>query len=72
MLEKIVKRDGRIVPFNKEKIAFAVLQAAIAVGGRDKEEAEKVADEVIKMLSRKKYGNSYPTVEEIQDMVEKV
>ncbi|MCD6123147.1 MAG: hypothetical protein J7K04_15020 [Spirochaetales bacterium] len=72
MLEKIVKRDGRIVPFNKDKIAFAVLQAAIAVGGRDNEEAEKVADEVIKMLSRKKYGNSYPTVEEIQDMVEKV
>lgn len=72
MLEKIVKRDGRIVPFNRGKIAFAILQAAIAVGGRDKEEAERVTDEVVKMLSGKKYGKSYPTVEEIQDMVEKV
>ncbi len=72
MLKKLVKRDGRIVPFKREKITFAVLQAAIAVGGRDKREAELVAGEVIRILETKRYGKSYPTVEEVQDLVEKV
>ena len=50
MIERIVKRDGRIVPFNRDKITFAVLSAAVAVGGRDRVKAEKVADDVIQVL----------------------
>ncbi len=80
MIDKIVKRDGRVVPFNKEKITFAVLQAAVAVGGRDREVAEGIADKVVELLeSRRVPGDpdrpevdSYPTVEEVQDTVEKV
>ena len=80
MIEKIVKRDGRVVPFNKEKITFAVLQAAVAVGGRDREVAEGIAEKVVELLeSRRVPGDpdrpevdSYPTVEEVQDTVEKV
>ncbi|MBA7655033.1 Uridine kinase [subsurface metagenome] len=71
MIERIVKRDGRIVPFNREKITFAILQAAVAVGGRDRETAAGVTDEVIRMLEERKAGDSYPTVEEVQDLVEK-
>ncbi len=71
MIEKIVKRDGRVVPFNREKITFAILQAAIAVGGRDRKEAERVTDDVIKMLEARGNASSYPTVEEVQDLVEK-
>ena len=32
MIDRIVKRDGRIVPFNRDKITFAVLSAAVAGG----------------------------------------
>jgi uridine kinase len=71
MIEKIVKRDGRIVPFDKEKIVFAILQAAIAVGGRDRKTAEAVANDVVSMLLEQDYQGSYPTVEEVQDIVEK-
>jgi uridine kinase len=71
MTEWIVKRDGRVVPFKREKITFAVLQAAIAVGGRDRIKAEKVTDDVIRMLEERARPDSYPTVEEVQDLVEK-
>ena len=71
MLDKIVKRDGRIVPFDRDKITFAVLQAAVALGGRDRSTAEQVTAAVIKMLE-KAIAASYPTVEEVQDLVEKV
>jgi uridine kinase len=71
MIKKIVKRDGRIVPFDKEKIVFAILQAAVAVGGRDRKMAEAVADDVVAMLEKRDYQGSYPTVEEVQDIVEK-
>jgi uridine kinase len=71
MIEKIVKRDGRIVPFDKEKIVFAIYRAAVAVGGRDRASAERAADEVVAMLEKGEYKESYPTVEEVQDIVEK-
>ena len=71
MIDKIVKRDGRVVPFDREKITFAVLQAAIAVGGRDREATERVTDDTIRMLEQRGYRDSYPTVEEVQDLVEK-
>ncbi|MFP4374064.1 MAG: ATP cone domain-containing protein [Spirochaetaceae bacterium] len=80
MIDKIVKRDGRVVPFNKEKITFAVLQAAVAVGGRDRGIAEGIADKVVELLQSRRAPDdphrpevhSYPTVEEVQDTVEKV
>ncbi|HEB29647.1 MAG TPA: response regulator SirA [Spirochaetes bacterium] len=71
MIDKIIKRDGRAVPFEKEKIIMAVLTAAIAVGGRDKQTAEKVTDDVLARLEPREHPESYPTVEEVQDIVEK-
>ncbi|MCU0822774.1 MAG: ATP cone domain-containing protein, partial [Spirochaetes bacterium] len=35
----IRKRDGRIVPFDPEKITEAIFQAAKAVGGSDRDTA---------------------------------
>ncbi|MFH1785181.1 MAG: ATP cone domain-containing protein [Candidatus Micrarchaeota archaeon] len=70
-ITKIQKRDGSIVDFNKEKIATAIFKAAKSVGGSDQAEAEKVADLVVQYIN-KKFAESYtPTVEEIQDLVEK-
>jgi uridine kinase len=72
MIDNIIKRDGRIVPFDRNKITLAILSAAIAVGGRDRETAEKVTDDVIELLLQRQEANTYPTVEEVQDLVEKV
>jgi len=71
MIEMIIKRDGRAVPFRKEKIVSAVYRAAVACGGRDAAEAERVADDVLAMLEARRSGDSFPTVEEVQDLVEK-
>ncbi|MCF7928494.1 MAG: hypothetical protein K9L68_05940 [Spirochaetales bacterium] len=77
MIRRIIKRDGRIVPFDRRKIEFAVYQAAVAVGGRDRGRAEKISRLVVDFLERqfrseqKKSGEILPSVEEVQDAVEK-
>lgn len=73
MLTKIQKRDGRTVPFNVEKIADAIYKAARAVGGNDYQEASEMAEKVCDYLeaNTNKTGE-LPTVEEVQDAVEKV
>ena len=70
-MDKILKRDGRLVPFAREKITLAILQAAIAVGGRDRAAAERVTDDVMMRLEARQNSQTYPTVEEVQDLVEK-
>ncbi|MBN2049086.1 MAG: hypothetical protein JW760_01475 [Spirochaetales bacterium] len=70
MIEKIVKRDGRVVPFDPEKITMAIYQAAIAVGGHDRRTAEAVTADVLKLLESRNVRGQYPTVEEVQDLVE--
>ncbi len=67
----IVKRDGRVVPFRREKISSAIYRAAVACGGRDQAEAERVAADVLQLLARRRDTDSWPTVEEVQDLVEK-
>lgn len=70
MIIKIKKRDGRTVTFNIEKIASAIYKAAQSVGGSDYEEALQLAGKVVDMLMSMNLTS--PTVEEIQDCVEKV
>lgn len=70
MIIHIVKRDGRKVPFNIEKIANAIFRAAQSCGGTDFNEAMDVAVEVCRVYEEENPGNT-PTVEEIQDLVEK-
>nr|MBQ4319774.1 anaerobic ribonucleoside triphosphate reductase [Clostridia bacterium] len=71
MITRIIKRDGREAPFNIEKIANAIFKAAQAIGGRDYETAMDLACEVAERVE-KQVGNTIPTVEQIQDMVETV
>ena len=65
------KRDGRLVPFNKRKIADAIFKAAQAVGGDDRVLAEELAG-VVTMFLEKNFPDAPPHIEEIQDTVEKV
>jgi anaerobic ribonucleoside-triphosphate reductase len=67
----VLKRDSKLETFDQERITNAIWKAAKAVGGRDKEQAKRLSDEVVAEL-KKIYGDDgVPTVEEIQDIVEK-
>jgi len=68
--DTVIKRDGRITKFDREKITNAIFAAAQAVGGKDRWIAEEITDRVIQIL-KEKFGTKNPTVEEIQDIVER-
>lgn len=73
MITKIQKRDGRQVPFNVQKIADAIYKAASAVGGKDFNSALALAEEVCRILDEKATkSGKIPSVEDVQDTVEKV
>ncbi len=70
MIEKIKKRDGRMVDFDSSKIANAVFKAFIATKSKDGKRAEGIAKEVVELLEKKITG--IPGVEDVQDTVEEV
>jgi len=67
----VKKRDGRIVPFDKEKIVEAIFKAAQSVGGENRYLAEDLA-EAVTIYLEKNFQSKTPSVEEIQDIVERV
>ena len=74
MITKIRKRDGRTTAFNVQKIADAIFKAASSVGGKDYNSALALAEEVCRILEQEEPsdGEFIPSVEEVQDTVEKV
>ena len=73
MVPQIEKRDGRLLPFDFDKIAAAVWKAMAEAGEGGQDDATLVAHQVAGELGRfaKKYKSFLPTVEGIQDSVEK-
>lgn len=71
MIKSIIKRDGRQVDFDPSKITDAVYKAAKSCGGSDRKTANIITNKVISLYEAFN-PNSIPTVEEIQDLVEKV
>ncbi len=71
-VEKIIKRDGRVVNFDISRIANAIFKAARAVGGEDYDLACRLARQVVSILEEKLKPGEIPTVEQVQDVVEKV
>lgn len=70
-IKKIVKRDGRMVDYDVDKIAEAIFKAAQVLGGRDREMAKYLARQTeVYLLER--VHTSTPSVEQIQDAVEKI
>ena len=67
----VLKRDSKLEPFDQERITIAIWKAAKAVGGKDKEQAKRVSDEVVAQLNKLYGDDGVPTVEEVQDVVEK-
>jgi uridine kinase len=68
----VVKRSGAIVPFNKLRISNAIYRAAVAVGGRDRQRAEWLAEQVVVFMEETMPPDHKPDIEEIQNAVEKV
>ena len=71
MIAQIIKRDGRQSAFELDKITNAIFQAAQASGGHDYQMAETLARQVEQNLEQALSGE-IPTVEQIQDEVERV
>jgi len=65
------KRDGKLAEYELDRITNAIWKAARAVGGKDKETAKKLSQQVEAELTRRFSDEGVPTVEEIQDLVEK-
>ena len=68
----VIKRSGAKVPFTPNRITNAIYRAAVAVGGRDKQTAEKLTLQVIEYMERTILEKNIPTVEQIQDATEKM
>jgi uridine kinase len=69
---EVIKRSGAKVPFTPERITNAIYRAAIAVGGRDRAQAEDLSRQVIALLEANTPAGTIPNIEQIQDLVEKV
>ena len=65
MIKRVIKRDGRLVDFNNQKIVAAILKAmAVTSQGEDIILAAQIADKISKL------DKEEMSVEEIQDCVE--
>ncbi|MCD6403621.1 MAG: ribonucleoside-diphosphate reductase, adenosylcobalamin-dependent, partial [Nanoarchaeota archaeon] len=69
VIKKVVKRNGRIVKFDPNRIRNAIKRAMLAVGRYDEKKLDHVVKHVLKLLE-KKFVRKMPHVEEIQDVVE--
>ncbi len=75
IIKRVVKRDGRVISYDRKRIREAIEKAVKAVNGNDPELTEKLtksteAKLIVFMSDR--HPNSAPAVEEIQDLIETV
>lgn len=69
---KIQKRDGRIEDFTQTKITIAISKAMDAVGKKSLSKAEQVTNDVVAEIHKLYFDKKKtPTVEQVQDLVEK-
>ena len=71
-MKKVIKRDNQVAEFDPQKITQAIWKAAESVGGEDTHASDEIANRVIELLDVLFKGENYPTVEQIQDLVEKI
>lgn len=73
-MEQVVKRDGKIVEFNSEKITNAIQKAASVTKEFDRNTAQSLTDKVVELtqqiVERKRENLKAVSIEEIQDVVE--
>lgn len=72
IVTKVRKRGGKTADFDREKITKAIYNAAQSVGGHDRKISEKLANKVVTVLNYQFDNHQIPTVEQVQDVVERV
>ena len=72
IISKIKKRDGLVVEFVPEKITDAIYKAAEAVGGSDKIVTDDLTRKIITVLEYQYDVHEIPSLEEVQDIIERV
>ncbi len=70
MIQSIIKRDGRVVLYDQNKIAAAILRSLEASGDGNAADAARVANDVQNELERR-FASQAPNIEAIQDTVER-
>lgn len=70
-MDKIIKRDGRIVDYDISKIENAIVKAMLSLGEGDVRDARKLA-KITELELTENFEGRLPSVEDIQDTVEKV
>lgn len=71
-MKYVRKRNGKLEPYDKRRIQEAIWKASQSVGNQSKEFAYSLGEQVHRKLYKKYGEDGVPTVEEIQDTVEKV
>ena len=71
MITKVLKRDGRRVNFNVERIAKSIYKAANSIGGQDYSRSEQLSKIVYNRLEEIQH-NKQVSSEDIQNIVEEV
>jgi ribonucleoside-diphosphate reductase alpha chain len=71
MIRSIRKREGKIEDFNQEKIAIAIEKAFRAKGIEDSKAPGELSRRVVEIVEEK-FPIAIPSVEDIQDIVERV
>ena len=70
MIQSIIKRDGRVVLYDQNKIASAILRALEASREGDAADAARIANDVQRELENR-FPSQSPNIEAIQDTVER-
>ena len=70
-IEKVVKRDGTLAPFDSEKIYNAINKAGSTTKEFGEDESRLLTAQVLKVLKHK-FSENLPEIEQIQDIVEQV
>ena len=70
MIQSIIKRDGRVVLYDQNKIASAILRSLEASGDGNAADAARVANDVQRELENR-FASQSPNIEAIQDAVER-
>lgn len=71
MFKKIIKRDGKVVDFDPDKITEAIAKAGLATEDFKHDRAKQLSDKVVKRATETIKART-PSVEQIQDIVEEV
>ncbi len=69
-IKQIIKREGNLVPYDRDRISTAIFRALTSAGRGDRALAESLARDVEAALVKNYGTDAAPSVEEIQDLVE--